>query len=198
MRNCGCRRVREIAELQRRLGATTVYVTHDQVEAMTMGDRVAVLHDGVLQQCATPREMYARPANLFVAGFLGSPSMNLVELPVVDGGVQFGSATVPVPRAELGSTASKTVIVGVRPEDLAITDDGLESNVSVVEELGSDAYAYGHAAPTGNGIDQQQTVVARVDWRRPPRNGDRVELSLVAQHTLHVFDPDSGARLAGT
>ena len=188
----------QIAELQRRLGATTVYVTHDQVEAMTMGDRVAVLHDGVLQQCATPREMYARPANLFVAGFLGSPSMNLVELPVVDGGVQFGSATVPVPRAELGSTASKTVIVGVRPEDLAITDDGLEFNVSVVEELGSDAYAYGHADLTGNGIDQQQTVVARVDWRRPPRNGDRVKLSLVAQHTLHVFDPHSGARLAGT
>src|SRR6476646_4808928 len=76
----------QIAELQRRLGATTVYVTHDQVEAMTMGDRVAVLHDGVFQQCATPREMYARPANLFVAGFLGSPGMNLVELPVVDGG----------------------------------------------------------------------------------------------------------------
>ena len=124
--------------------------------------------------------------------------MNFVELPVVDGGVQFGSATVPVSRDELASTASKTVIVGVRPEDLAIADDGLEFHVSVVEELGSDAYAYGHADLTGGGIDEQQTVVARVDGRRPPRNGDRVRLSLVREHTLHVFDPDSGTRLGGT
>ena len=91
----------QIAQLQRRLGTTTVYVTHDQVEAMTMGDRVAVLKDGVLQQCAAPREMYDRPANLFVAGFLGSPSMNLMELPVTDGGVRFGDTVVPVSRDTL-------------------------------------------------------------------------------------------------
>ena len=91
----------QIAQLQRRLGTTTVYVTHDQVEAMTMGDRVAVLKDGVLQQCAAPREMYDRPANLFVAGFMGSPSMNLMELPVVDGGVRFGDLVVPVARDTL-------------------------------------------------------------------------------------------------
>src|SRR6185436_18415597 len=77
----------QIAQLQRRLGTTTVYVTHDQVEVMTMGDRVAVLKDGVLQQCASPRELYSRPANVFVAGFMGSPSMNLFTLPITDGGV---------------------------------------------------------------------------------------------------------------
>ncbi len=94
----------QIAQLQRRLGTTTVYVTHDQVEAMTMGDRVAVLKDGILQQCAAPREMYDRPANLFVAGFLGSPSMNLMELPVTDGGVRFGDTVVPVARDTLAGS----------------------------------------------------------------------------------------------
>ncbi len=95
----------QIAQLQRRLGTTTVYVTHDQVEAMTMGDRVAVLKDGLLQQCAAPREMYDKPANLFVAGFMGSPSMNLMELPVVDGGVRFGDLVVPVARDTLADAA---------------------------------------------------------------------------------------------
>jgi multiple sugar transport system ATP-binding protein len=185
----------QIAELQRRLGATTVYVTHDQVEAMTMGDRVAVLNDGVLQQCATPREMYARPANLFVAGFLGSPSMNLLELPVTDGGVRFGDTTVPVARTALQSTNSDRVILGVRPEDLQISHHGLEFDVAVVEELGADAYAYGRADIEGPEIEHNQSLVARVDWRRPPRNGDRVRLALVAEHSLHLFDPATGQRL---
>src|SRR6478735_6200151 len=87
----------QIASLTRRLGVTTVYVTHDQVEAMTMGDRVAVLKDGLLQQVDTPRNLYDRPKNVFVAGFIGSPAMNLLELPVVDGGVQFGGTVYPVP-----------------------------------------------------------------------------------------------------
>ena len=85
----------QIASLQRRLGVTTVYVTHDQVEAMTMGDRVAVLKDGLLQQCDTPRRMYDHPNNVFVAGFIGSPAMNLLEVPVIDGGVKFGSSHLP-------------------------------------------------------------------------------------------------------
>src|SRR6187431_2901772 len=88
----------QIAALQQRLGVTTVYVTHDQIEAMTMGDRIALLKDGILQQCATPREMYDRPNNVFVAGFIGSPAMNLVQVPVTEDGVQFGSHRLPVDR----------------------------------------------------------------------------------------------------
>src|SRR5215203_6288867 len=126
----------EVSQLQRRLGTTTVYVTHDQVEAMTMGDRVAVLKDGILQQCAAPREMYDRPANLFVAGFLGSPSMNLMELPVADGGVRFGDLVVPVARDTLADADAKTVTLGIRPENLKVSDVGLRLEVDVVEELG--------------------------------------------------------------
>ena len=93
----------QIAVLQRRLGITTVYVTHDQVEAMTMGDRVAVLKDGLLQQIDSPRNMYDQPANLFVAGFIGSPAMNLVEVPITDGGVKFGNSVVPVNREAMST-----------------------------------------------------------------------------------------------
>src|SRR4051812_30108239 len=130
----------QIASLQRRLGVTTVYVTHDQVEAMTMGDRVAVLKDGLLMQVGTPRELYDHPNNVFVAGFIGSPAMNLLELPVTDGGVKFGSSTYPVERGHL-TQAGSVATVGVRPEDLTIATDGtgLPVTVEVVEELGADA-----------------------------------------------------------
>src|SRR5450756_381614 len=113
----------QIASLQRRLGVTMVYVTHDQIEAMTMGDRVAVLKDGILQQCDTPRDMYDHPENVFVAGFIGSPAMNLFDVPVVDGGVKFGSATYPIER-DLLTGEGKEVTLGVRPEDLAISMEG--------------------------------------------------------------------------
>jgi len=186
----------QIVQLQRRLGATTVYVTHDQIEAMTMGDRVAVLNDGVIQQCATPREMYARPANLFVAGFLGSPSMNLVELPVIEGGVRFGDITIPVERQALSAADSGRVTVGVRPEDLQIVDVGLEFEVDVIEELGADAYAYGRANINEFQGGSAQTLVARVDWRQPPLKGDRVRLAPIGGHALHVFDTESGVRLS--
>ena len=108
----------QIASLTRRLGVTTVYVTHDQVEAMTMGDRVAVLKDGLLMQVDTPRNLYDKPKNVFVAGFIGSPAMNLLELPVVDGGVQFGGTVYPVPRNVLEEAHGQTVTLGSRPEDL--------------------------------------------------------------------------------
>jgi multiple sugar transport system ATP-binding protein len=111
----------QIASLQRRLGVTTVYVTHDQVEAMTMGDRVAVLKDGVLQQVATPRELYETPKNVFVAGFIGSPAMNLLQLPIVDGGVQFGNTVVKIDKSVLAKTSAKLVTLGVRPENLAVS-----------------------------------------------------------------------------
>src|SRR6201993_1888579 len=107
----------QIAGLQRRLGTTTVYVTHDQVEAMTMGDRVAVLCDGVLQQCAAPRELYRSPVNMFVAGFMGSPALNLFTLPVGNGSVTLGGCPLPLPRSVAAATGGR-VVVGIRPEHL--------------------------------------------------------------------------------
>src|SRR6187551_2291609 len=136
----------QIASLQRRLGVTTVYVTHDQTEALTMGDRIAVLKDGILQQVGTPRDLYAAPVNVFVAGFIGSPAMNLFDADVVEGGLKFGTAVAKVDRETLSGTSAKKVTIGVRPEDLTIktSGEGLPVEVDVVEELGADGYLYGH------------------------------------------------------
>ncbi|WP_206510478.1 sn-glycerol-3-phosphate ABC transporter ATP-binding protein UgpC [Rhodococcus sp. BGS-1C] len=183
----------QISALQRRLGTTTVYVTHDQVEAMTMGDRVAVLKDGVLQQCDTPRRMYEHPDNVFVAGFIGSPAMNLLELPLVDGGVSFGGEIVPVPRASVAGIGESTVTLGVRPEDLEITTGshrGLEVTIDVIEELGADAYVYGQADVNG----KKQPIVVRADGRIPPRRGEVITLSYAAERT-HLFSTVTGERL---
>ena len=181
----------QIASLQRRLGVTTVYVTHDQVEAMTMGDRVAVLKDGVLQQVATPQELYDVPANVFVAGFIGSPAMNLLQLPIVEGGVQFGTQVLPIDKKFLSKTKAKTVTVGIRPENLVVSKkDGIEVEVDVVEELGADGYLYGH---TNIGAAAQD-VVSRVDGRAHPNAGDKVFLKADGG-LVHLFDIESGARL---
>ncbi|GAA1155376.1 ABC transporter ATP-binding protein [Ornithinicoccus hortensis] len=182
----------QIASLQRRLGVTTVYVTHDQIEAMTMGDRVAVLKDGILQQCDTPRRMYDHPNNVFVAGFIGSPAMNLMDVPVTDGGIKFGETVHPVERDSLAQ-ANGSVVVGVRPEDLTLNDQGtgLPIEVDVVEELGADAYIYGRqpgAAPDA------KPFIARVDGRTPPMKGDVVHFTPKADH-VHLFNSDSGERL---
>ncbi|MEV1293467.1 sn-glycerol-3-phosphate ABC transporter ATP-binding protein UgpC [Pseudonocardia sp. NPDC049635] len=177
----------QIAGLQRRLGVTTVYVTHDQVEAMTMGDRVAVLDRGVLQQCAAPRELYDRPANAFVAGFVGSPAMNLVTAPVDGDAVSLGGVRIPLPR----SVPGPTVTVGVRPEHLAPTssgEDGLAVTVGVVEELGADAYVYG----TLTGSDTP--LVVRVDPRTPPAPGETLHLVPDPART-HLFDGATGDRI---
>ncbi len=190
----------QIASLQRRLGVTTVYVTHDQVEAMTMGDRIALLKDGILQQCATPREMYDRPANLFVAGFIGSPAMNLVTAPVSSDGAKFGSHNVPIPR-EGRTDGGSHVIVGVRPEDVEVTTnpDGLELTIDVVEELGADAYVYG--TPTdpsikleGGDDNLDKPFIARVDGRTVPEKGSTIYVYPKAEH-MHVFNQESGLRL---
>jgi multiple sugar transport system ATP-binding protein len=170
----------QIASLQRRLGVTTVYVTHDQVEAMTMGDRVAVLSDGVLQQVGTPHELYDRPVNLFVAGFMGSPAMNLVELPKVDGGLQLGDRVWPVERTVLNGTSGDKVVVGMRPEDLDLSEHGIPVKVDFVEELGADAYIYG----TLVGGEKGQQIIARTDGRNPPE----------PEH-VHLFDTSSGERV---
>ncbi|NYE96303.1 multiple sugar transport system ATP-binding protein [Psychromicrobium silvestre] len=182
----------QIASLTRRLGVTTVYVTHDQVEAMTMGDRVAVLKDGLLQQVDTPRNLYDRPQNVFVAGFIGSPAMNLLELPTVDDGVKFGGVVYPVKREVLNDAAGNTVTLGVRPEDLETdpSGEGLPVEVDVVEELGADAYIYGHTTLDG----KEHDIVARVDGRRPPMKGDTVHVRPQQGH-VHLFDSSSGLRL---
>jgi multiple sugar transport system ATP-binding protein len=180
----------QIASLQRRLGVTTVYVTHDQTEALTMGDRIAVLKDGLLQQVGSPRDLYETPANVFVAGFIGSPSMNILPTHFSDGTVQFGSAATPVG----GAPAAGPVLLGVRPEDLVLVPPGgrgLAISVDLVEELGADAYLYGHADTAGNRVD----IVARVDGRRHPLAGETVLLAPKPEH-LHLFDPQSEIRLA--
>jgi multiple sugar transport system ATP-binding protein len=181
----------QIAALQRRLGTTTVYVTHDQVEAMTMGDRVAVLCDGVLQQFAAPRELYRNPANVFVAGFIGSPAMNLFTLPIVDSSVSLGDWPIQLPR-EIAD-ATNEVVVGVRPEHFELGSLGVEMEVDVVEELGADAYLYGRITDSGKVIDQD-VVVARADGRNPPQKGSRVRLHPEPGH-LHFFGVD-GSRIS--
>ena len=171
----------QIAQLQRRLGTTTVYVTHDQVEAMTMGDRVAVLRGGILQQCASPRELYRRPINVFVAGFMGSPSMNLFTLPVTDGGVLFGDTVIPAPRDTLAGAGSE-VVFGIRPEHVELADSGIKLDIDVVEELGSEAFVFGRTTVKG----KQETLVARVDWRNPPEKGETVHVRIDPAH-VHLF-----------
>ncbi|ARP71502.1 ABC transporter ATP-binding protein [Streptomyces pluripotens] len=200
----------QIASLQRRLGITTVYVTHDQVEAMTMGDRVAVLKDGVLQQVDSPRHMYDKPANLFVAGFIGSPAMNLVEVPIIDGGVKFGNSVVPVSREALKAATDKgdsTVTVGVRPEHFDVVEQsgaaaslskdaadgpaGLAVSVNVVEETGADGYIYGTVEVGGENKD----IVVRVSSRSVPEKGSTVHV-VPQPGEAHVFSTSTGARLS--
>ncbi|SDD13519.1 ABC transporter ATP-binding protein [Actinokineospora iranica] len=182
----------QIAALQRRLAITTVYVTHDQVEAMTMGDRVAVMKDGKLQQCAAPRELYDRPANVFVAGFIGSPAMNLTEVAVDEDGARVAGTRVPLGRAAVRAIAAEggsRATLGFRPESLepvGSADGGFAVLVDVVEELGADAFCYGRLE---NGAD----VIAKVDARVPPRKGERLHFRIRPGET-HLFSAKTGDR----
>ncbi|MBA0126196.1 sn-glycerol-3-phosphate ABC transporter ATP-binding protein UgpC [Haloechinothrix sp. YIM 98757] len=190
----------QIAALQRRLGTTTVYVTHDQVEAMTMGDRVALLDEGVVQQCGTPRELYERPANVFVAGFIGSPAMNLRQGRLTEHGADIGGMTVPVSRQARATAASDgdgAVTVGFRPEaiDLVGEDEGVAATVTLVEELGSDAYCY-TTFRERESAPGEVDVVARIDPRKPPAKGETVHLRVRPDET-HVFSTATGARIPG-
>ncbi len=186
----------QIAALQRRLGVTTVYVTHDQTEALTMGDRIAVLKDGVLQQVGSPRDLYENPNNVFVAGFIGSPAMNLFPVNKIDGGIAFGSEEIRVAQDVLDKANGPEITVGVRPEDIVVAPvegKGLSVTVDLVEELGADGYLYGH------GLDaegKRTDIVARVDGRVHPNIGDTVILSPKQNH-LHLFDLESGERVNG-
>lgn len=210
----------QIASLTRRLGVTTVYVTHDQTEAMTMGDRVAVLKDGKLMQVDTPRALYDRPANEFVAGFIGSPAMNLFRVTVQDGTVELGDLRLSLGPEARRSLSGPEVTVGVRPEDLvpAEAGRGLAVVADIVEELGADAYVYGHLgpqsdsqvtplghgpaqdddadAPAGGSSDagEESPLVIRVDGRQPPR-AESILWVAPNPDRVHLFDARSGERL---
>ena len=182
----------ELVDLQARLGVTTVYVTHDQVEAMTMGHRVAVLDHGVLQQVDSPRRLYSTPANLFVAGFIGSPAMNLVEVERQGNDLYFGSILVDLPadvQADLKKSSAHKFVVGVRPEHLDHDPNGVNAEVSVVEELGSDAFV--HTTMMNGG--EKTTVVVRLDGETSTVRGDNISIGI--DGPVHVFEADSGRRL---
>jgi multiple sugar transport system ATP-binding protein len=179
----------DIAALQSDLGITTVYVTHDQAEAMTLGHKVAVLHQGRLQQCGPPRELYERPANVFVAGFIGSPAMNLCTVPVQNGSASLGGVDVPVPRGT-GLNGRTSLVVGVRPESLDVAGEGIPARVDVIEDVGADAYVFCSAELGG----ETTRLVARTDARHAPEQGERVAL-LPRSDEAHLFDPTSGERL---
>ena len=179
----------DIAALQADFGITTVYVTHDQAEAMTLGHRVAVLRDGRLQQCGPPRALYERPANVFVAGFIGSPAMNLCSVPLgSNGSVTFGGVSVPAP----GAAAGGNLVVGLRPESLELAAEGIPARVEVVEDVGADAFVFCAAELNG----ESTRLVARTEARRAPQQGARVSLRPRADEA-HLFDPVSGDRLNG-
>jgi multiple sugar transport system ATP-binding protein len=214
----------ELARLRDRLQTTTIYVTHDQVEAMTLGDRVAVMRDGRIQQLDTPQALYRRPANLFVAAFIGSPSMNLFEASVADGSITFGRHRVPVPGRDLSAYAGRPVVVGVRPadfEDAALARNGgatLPVTVDVVEELGSEMNvifrldatpaltAETRAAAEAEGGDatvvpfvahaDQTVCTARVSADSACCAGRSMELA-VDPARFHFFDPETGQAIAG-
>ncbi|MEW1953709.1 ATP-binding cassette domain-containing protein [Terrabacter sp. NPDC080008] len=197
----------QIAGLQRRLGITTVYVTHDQVEAMTMGHRVAVLRDGRLQQVDTPERLYDHPVNTFVAAFIGSPAITLVESDVREGVAHVHGVRVPLERGVAGRAGEK-VVVGLRPEswhvvpmpdrrsDGSIGSDGsdgssLALNVELVESLGAESFVYGRPVGADEGADR---VTVRLDKRTHLTVGDVVHVQ-PNQGEVHVFDAASGARI---
>ena len=205
----------ELARLHDRLGVTTVYVTHDQVEAMTLGDRVAVLRDGTVQQCDAPEQLFERPANVFVAAFMGSPAMNLVDAEVRGGQLHMVGLTLPLPR---GSAQEGPVIAGIRPTDLVAEPEGdaprLRAQLEVVERLGSEShliFPVDAAKPGGQAAaaaveanendeatlladDDRARFTAVVPGRRRFTVGDVVELGVTAE-AVHLFYPATGAAL---
>ncbi|WP_338855589.1 sn-glycerol-3-phosphate ABC transporter ATP-binding protein UgpC [Gordonia hongkongensis] len=184
----------QIAAMQRELGITTLYVTHDQVEAMTMGHRVAVLDHGVLQQVGSPREIYSRPANLFVASFMGSPQMCLIDARVDAGIVRLGGAEVRVPPSVLSSASASDVVVGLRAESWQVSAapqcGNLTATVDLVEELGAEQFVYCSADVRLRG----SRIVIRVDHRRTIEVGDVIGLTPEVDET-YWFDPISGVAL---
>ena len=205
----------EVSRIQRRLGVGTMYVTHDQTEAMTMGDRVAVLNAGMLQQCDGPQALYDSPNNLFVAGFMGSPAMNLYEaaLGADLASLRLGSQTVALPatvtaeRPGLRAYADRNVVVGIRPEDLKVAIDGeadgrvVSVDIDLVEALGSELllhFTIDARRVRASGLDEEQEIgeaagagVARADPRVQVKPSERVPLVVDAE-SMYFFDPSTG------
>ena len=192
----------EIKKLQETLGITSVYVTHDQVEAMTLGHRLMVLNDGTVEQLGTPIELYERPATVFVAGFIGSPSMNLLDGRIGGGGESLelpGGESLELNGTALQAQAGRKVTVGIRPEHIALAPNGQGNDqgngratahlkVDLVEQLGADTMVHGHF-----GADRSALTV-RLAGIQNPGAGDLMPLAIAPGH-IHLFDPDSGARL---
>ena len=198
----------QIAALQRQLGVTTLYVTHDQTEALTMGDRIAVIKLGVLQQVGAPTELYDRPANVFVAGFIGSPSMNINTYPVVDGKAKIGDDTITLPTEVVDKLTAEDggkIVLGFRPEDASLASDAdpdaFKLDVLNVEDLGSDGYIYGNIV-TGDSDSSQDTMMSdqnkmttvRVNPRQLPKVGDTVRIH-IDPTKMHLFSPATEMRL---
>jgi len=180
----------EIATLHARLRATMIFVTHDQVEAMTLGDRIVIMRDGVIQQAGKPLELYDRPANTFVAGFIGSPEMNLVDGQLVDEGgglaVRSGDLTLSIPAGTF-ATSERNVTLGIRPEHLVIAEGSpFEMAVSLVEQIGAQTYLMGTIAG-----HRMRAVFDRLDGIR---SGDRVPIAFPKER-LHLFASAGGATL---
>jgi len=181
----------EIGNLHQRLGNTMIYVTHDQVEAMTMADRIAVLRDGRLEQFGKPLDLYNRPANLFVAGFIGSPRMNFLDGTFEDGAVRLKSGE-RVAAACQGGKPGQAVKLGVRPEHISLSESGTPDatlSVSLIEQLGGESYLHGTLA-------SGEELSVRLAGQTQVSRGDKVGLSLGTPATRHVFDATSGLVLA--
>jgi multiple sugar transport system ATP-binding protein len=181
----------EIARVQNDLGTTTIYVTHDQVEAMTMGDRIAVMNLGVLQQIGTPPELYDNPVNVFVAAFIGSPAMNFATAHAVDGALKLGSTTLDLagPAAKAAAeNRGRDLLIGFRPEDLLLNGHGgsnavqIPAQIDVVEYLGHEELI--HAQSEGH------EIVALVPSDKKVRAGENVSFAIPVEK-LHVFDPET-------
>ena len=198
----------ELIKLRERIDTTFIYVTHDQTEALTMGDRIAVIKLGILQQVGAPTELYDRPANVFVAGFIGSPSMNLNTHPVVNGKAKIGEDTVDLPAEAVNKLTAEDngqIVVGFRPEDagLAPADDPNAFSLKVVnvEDLGSDGYIYGNIITDGSAAeasqvmsDQNKLTTIRVNPRALPKVGATVKIK-IDPAKMHLFAPSTELRL---
>ena len=208
----------EIARLQKKLGITTVYVTHDQTEAMTLGDRVAVMKRGILQQLATPRELYEQPVNLFVAGFIGSPPMNFLPATVENGQVTLPFGTFPLPADKAKATEGKGLLMaGIRPEHFedvsVIGDDSIDSSrtfeatIDVREWLGDQQYAYvpyeaepqvqdqlKELAREADGDSLRTQLIVSLDAASKGEDGEHTRL-FIDTDKMHLFDPSSGENL---
>jgi multiple sugar transport system ATP-binding protein len=183
----------EIKKLQQRLQTTTVYVTHDQVEAMTMGSRIAVMNGGKIQQLGAPQDIYDRPDNLFVAGFVGTPPMNFFPATLADGRAQGAGFTLPVRASLRGEPAGRRVVIGIRPEDLMASREeahgetaSLPVAVELVEPLGDAVLVHGMVG--------EAPVIGKLEPRRAPRAGDQVDL-WVELDRMHVFDAETSRRI---